>query len=115
MKNGKPFTDGEYAKILMLDVANKLFEDFSTKDKIIRSIKNIPLPPRTVYDHTITMVNQVEEAQLKDINAGALFFLALDESPDVSHIFQFSVIARYVVGDTLREESLAVLPMKGTK
>ena len=60
------------------------------------------------------MANQVEEAQLKDINAAALFSLALDESTDVSHLSQFSVIARYVVGDTLREESLDVLPMKGT-
>ena len=51
----------------------------------------------------------------KDINAAALLSLALDESTDVSHLSQFSVIARYVVGDTLREESLAVLPMKGTR
>lgn len=42
------------------------------------------------------------------------FSLALDESTDVSHLSQFSVIARYAAGDTLREESLAVLPIKGS-
>lgn len=42
------------------------------------------------------------------------FSLDLHESTDVSHLSQFSVIARYVVGVTLGEESLAVLPMKGT-
>ncbi|BFZ20203.1 hypothetical protein BsWGS_23242 [Bradybaena similaris] len=42
------------------------------------------------------------------------FSLALDESTDVSNLSQFSVVARYVVGDTLHEESLAVLSMKGT-
>lgn len=42
-----------------------------------------------------------------------IFPLALDES-DVSHLSQFSVIARYASGDTLREESLAVLPMKAS-
>ena len=60
------------------------------------------------------MANQVEETQLKDNNAATLFSHALDKSTDVSHLSQFSVIARYVVGDTLREESPAVLPMKGT-
>ena len=60
------------------------------------------------------MANEVEETQLKDINAAAFFSFALDESTDVSHISQFSVIARYVVRHTLREENLAVLPIKGT-
>ena len=32
VRNGKPFTDGEYAKIFMLDVANELFDDFPNKD-----------------------------------------------------------------------------------
>ena len=52
--------------------------------------------------------------QVKDINATPFFSLALDESTDVSNLSQFSVVARYVVGDTLHEESLAVLSMKGT-
>ena len=43
MRNGKPFTDGEYAKAFMLDVANELFDDFSDKDKIIKRIKDMPL------------------------------------------------------------------------
>ena len=98
----------------MFDVANELFEDFSNTDKIIKRIKDMPLPARTVHDCMIMMANQVEETQLKNINAAALFFLALDEYTDISHLSQFSVIARYVVGDTLSEESLAVLPMKGT-
>ncbi|XP_076802838.1 general transcription factor II-I repeat domain-containing protein 2B-like isoform X2 [Clavelina lepadiformis] len=59
------------------------------------------------------MANKVEETQLKDINVAAYYSLALDESTDVSHLSQFSVIARYVMGDIVREESLTVLPMKG--
>lgn len=42
------------------------------------------------------------------------FSLALDESTNVSHLSQFSIIARYVAGDALREEILAVLLLKGT-
>uniref|UniRef100_A0A3Q4N3W6 HAT C-terminal dimerisation domain-containing protein n=1 Tax=Neolamprologus brichardi TaxID=32507 RepID=A0A3Q4N3W6_NEOBR len=111
VRNGKPFTDGEYAKTLMLD---ELFNDFSDKDKIVKRIKDMPLLARTVHDRTIMMSNPIEATQVKDINAAPFFSLTLDESTDVSHLSQFSVIARYVVGDTLREESLAVLPMKGT-
>nr|XP_033788672.1 general transcription factor II-I repeat domain-containing protein 2-like [Geotrypetes seraphini] len=74
----------------------------------------MPLSARTVHNRTIMMANQIEATQVKDINAAPFFSLALDESTDVSHLSQFSVIARYAVGDTLREESLAVLPMKGT-
>ncbi|XP_029461803.1 protein FAM200B [Rhinatrema bivittatum] len=114
VRNGKPFTDGEYAKTFMLDVASELFDDFSNKDKIIKRIKDMPLLARTVHDRTIMMANQIEATQVKDINAALFFSLALDESTDISHLSQFSVIARYAVGDTLCEESLAVLPMKGT-
>uniref|UniRef100_A0AAY5L2Z6 HAT C-terminal dimerisation domain-containing protein n=1 Tax=Esox lucius TaxID=8010 RepID=A0AAY5L2Z6_ESOLU len=94
VKNGKPFTDGEYAKTFMLDVANELFDDFPNKDKIIKRIKDMPLSARTVHDRSIMMENQVEETQIKDINC--------------------SIIARYAAGYTLHEESLAVLTMKGT-
>uniref|UniRef100_A0A3B3H9P4 HAT C-terminal dimerisation domain-containing protein n=1 Tax=Oryzias latipes TaxID=8090 RepID=A0A3B3H9P4_ORYLA len=101
VRNGKPFTDGEFAKSFMLDV-------------IIKRIKDILLSARTVQDRTIMMSNQIEATQLKDIIAVHFFSLTLDESTDVSNLCQFSGIARYVVGDTLREESLAVLPLKGT-
>uniref|UniRef100_A0A8C5H083 HAT C-terminal dimerisation domain-containing protein n=1 Tax=Gouania willdenowi TaxID=441366 RepID=A0A8C5H083_GOUWI len=114
VRNGKPFTEGEYAKTFMLDVANELFDDLPNKDKIIKRIQDMPLLARTVHDRTIMMANQVEETQVKDINAAPFFSLALDESTDVSHLSQFSVIARYAAGDTLSEESIAVLPIKGS-
>lgn len=114
VRSGKPFTDGDYAKSFMLDVANELFDDFKDKDKIIKRIKDMPLSARTVHDRAIMMSNQVEKKQVNDINAAEFFSLALDESTDVSHLSQFSIIARYVDGDSLREESLAVLPLKGT-
>ncbi|KAM6983489.1 general transcription factor II-I repeat domain-containing protein 2B [Tautogolabrus adspersus] len=82
VRNGKPFTDGEYAKTFMLDVANELFDDLPNKDKIIKRIQDMPLSARTVHDRTIMMANQVEETQVKDINAAPFFSLALDESTD---------------------------------
>lgn len=98
----------------MLDVANELFDDFTNKDKIMKRIQDMPLSARTVHDRTIMMANHVEEKQVKDIHAAWFFSLALDESTDVSHLLQFSVIARYAAGDTLCKESLAVLPIKGS-
>ena len=41
MRNGKPFTDSEYANTFMLDVANELFDDLPNKDKIIKRIQDI--------------------------------------------------------------------------
>uniref|UniRef100_A0A3P9HEH3 DUF4371 domain-containing protein n=1 Tax=Oryzias latipes TaxID=8090 RepID=A0A3P9HEH3_ORYLA len=89
VRNGKPFTDGEFAKFFSY--------------KIIKRIKDRPLSSRTVHDRTIMISNQIEATQVKDINAAQFFSLALDD-----------MIARYVDVDTLREESLAVLPLKGT-
>ena len=60
VKNGKPFTDSKYAQVFMFDVANKLFEGFSNKDKIIKRIKDMPLSAKTVHDRTIMMANQVD-------------------------------------------------------
>ena len=36
VRNGKLFTDGEFSKKFLLDVANELFEDFLDKDRIIK-------------------------------------------------------------------------------
>lgn len=55
--NGKPFTDGEYAKTRTLDVAN--VDEFSYKDKIIKQIKDMSLSGRIVHDRTHMMANQV--------------------------------------------------------
>ena len=52
VRNGKPFTDGEYAKTFMLDVADELFDDLPNKDKIIKRIQDMPLSARTVHDRT---------------------------------------------------------------
>uniref|UniRef100_A0A673AMC9 HAT C-terminal dimerisation domain-containing protein n=1 Tax=Sphaeramia orbicularis TaxID=375764 RepID=A0A673AMC9_9TELE len=66
VRNGKPFTDGEYAKAFMLDVASELFDDFLDKEKIIKRIKDMPLSARTVHDRTIMMAKQVDDMQVKD-------------------------------------------------
>ena len=76
VRNGKPFTDGEYAKAFMLDVANELFDDFSEKEKIIKRIKDMPLSAKTVHNRTILMSNQIEATQVEDINAAPFFSLA---------------------------------------
>lgn len=114
MTNENLFTDGKNAKTFMLDVANELFDDLQNKDKIIKRIQDMPLSARTVHGCTIITANQVEETQVKGINTARVFPLALDESADVTHLAQFSVIARYAAGDTLRKENLAVLPIKGS-
>lgn len=98
----------------MLDVANELFNDLPNKDKIIKRIPDMPLSTKEllVIVPSIMVVNQVEETQVKDINAALFFSLTLVELTDVSHLSQFSMIARYGTGDMLHEESLVVLCIK---
>lgn len=81
VRNRKPFTDGEYAKAFMLDIAIELSDDFPNKDTIIKPIQDMPLLTRTVYDCSITMVNQVQGVQVKDINAGMFLSLVSKELP----------------------------------
>uniref|UniRef100_A0A3B3BWL0 SPIN-DOC-like zinc-finger domain-containing protein n=1 Tax=Oryzias melastigma TaxID=30732 RepID=A0A3B3BWL0_ORYME len=73
VRNKKPFTDGEYAKTFML------FDDLPNKDKIMKRIQDMPLLARTVHDRTVMMANQVEEAQVKDINAATKSRCSADE------------------------------------
>lgn len=68
------------------------------KVKIIKRIQGIPLSARTSEGH----------------KCSASLSLTLDESTDVSHLSQFSVIASCAVGDTLSQESLAILPIKAS-
>ena len=53
-------------------------------------------------------------SNVNDIKKAAYFSIAFDESTDVSHISQLTVIARNVVDGALQEENLTVLPLKGT-
>ncbi|VDN26173.1 unnamed protein product, partial [Dibothriocephalus latus] len=80
-----------------------VFEDLPNKNNIIKRTQDMPLSAKTVHERTIMMATHVEQTQVKDIEAASFFSLALD-----------AVIARYAAGDTLREESLAVLPIKGS-
>ncbi|XP_033848211.3 protein FAM200C-like [Acipenser ruthenus] len=114
VRSGKPFTDGEYIKGCVLSVAKELFNDLPNKDKIIQKIEDMPLSARTVHDRALVMARQIEEMQINDISSSSYFSLSLDESTDVSNVAQLSIVGRYVTGDTVREESLAVLPMKDT-
>ena len=79
VRNRKPFTDGEYAKTFMLDVAHELFDDFSDKDKIIKPVKEMPLSARTVHDLSIMMANQIEATQVKDGAAVAQWVELVDQ------------------------------------
>ena len=74
VRNGKPFTDGEYAKTFMLDVADELFDDLSNKDKIIKHIQDMPLSARTVHDRTRGLLySHLVEFSLK------IYYMALIE------------------------------------
>lgn len=112
VRTERPFTDGEYARTFMLDVANELFDDYPHKDRIIKQIRHASVSMNCSQSYHYN--GKSSRGKKLRTNTGTYFTLALDESTDVSHLSQFSIIARYAAGDTLREESLAVLPIKGS-
>lgn len=79
VKNGKPFSDGEYLKEAWLECAPYLFEDFGNKEKIIQIIKDLPLASNTVKDRILKMASNVREQQIIDLKSAGLFSLCLDE------------------------------------
>ncbi|GBN95979.1 hypothetical protein AVEN_74784-1 [Araneus ventricosus] len=66
-KREKPFTNGEYVKDCFIRASEELFRDFKNKAEIMKKIKDLPLPAKTVQDRTAKMSSNVTHMQVEDI------------------------------------------------
>nr|XP_014351068.1 PREDICTED: general transcription factor II-I repeat domain-containing protein 2-like [Latimeria chalumnae] len=112
IREGKPFMDGEYVKRCMLNIGKELFEEFPNKDKILQQIKDRPLSAKTVHDQAVKMADQVDKQQIENMSSATYFSFALDESTDICDVAQLCILGRYICGNLVHEEMLAILPMK---
>uniref|UniRef100_H3ACP9 DUF4371 domain-containing protein n=1 Tax=Latimeria chalumnae TaxID=7897 RepID=H3ACP9_LATCH len=112
IREGKPFTDGEYVKRCMLNIGKELFEEFPNKDKILQQIQDMPLSAKTVHDRAVKMADQVDKQQIENMSSATYFLFALDKSTDICDVAQLCILGRYICGNLVREEMLAILPMK---
>ncbi|GFW92131.1 general transcription factor II-I repeat domain-containing protein 2A [Trichonephila clavipes] len=107
-RHGKPFQEGEFLKEAWLACAPLLFDDFDNKDKIIQRIKDVPLYRNTMKDRILKLAENVTDQQKNDINSAPFISLCLDESIDITKSARLAVFARYCVGNTIKEELIAI-------
>lgn len=63
VKQGKPFTDGEYIKDAFLSSADVLFDGLPNKETVKSRNKDIPVSARTVQQRIEVMAENVSEQQ----------------------------------------------------
>ncbi len=115
-QHGKPLSDGEYIKKAWLESSNFLFENISEKNKIIQSIKDLPLSRNTVKDRIIKLENNTSEQLSKDLMSCKYFSICLDESTDITSSARLAIFARFCMDDKICEEliNIVTLPERTT-
>ncbi|KAL0203725.1 hypothetical protein M9458_001743, partial [Cirrhinus mrigala] len=92
----------------MITVLEELAPDKSM-DRIIASVKQVPLSASTNARRVHVLAEQVQKAVIDGVKEAKYFSLAIDESTDNTDISQLCVFVRYFDGKNFREELLALL------
>ena len=108
-KHSKPFSDGEFLKKCMLDVADQICPQHRQK------FEEVSLSRRTVA-RRITAIGKDVTSQLKGlVPSFQLFSLALDESTDIDDTAQLLIFVRGISENfEITEELLSMESMKDT-
>ena len=108
----KPFTDGEFIKECMINVAAQLFPD---KPDIQRAFKDISLSARTIARRADMLSSNIKDQLDEDIRKSEFVSLALDESTDITGSAQLCIFIRYVFENSImKEELLDMVPLPKT-
>nr|XP_023701213.1 SCAN domain-containing protein 3-like [Paramormyrops kingsleyae] len=110
-RHNRPFTESEVLKECMITVLEELAPDKSM-DRIIASVKQVPLSASTNAHRVHVLAEQVQKAVIDGVKEAKYFSLAIDESTDNTDISQLCVFVRYFDGKDFREEQLALLPLE---
>ncbi|KAL0149128.1 hypothetical protein M9458_055560 [Cirrhinus mrigala] len=110
-RHNRPFTESEVLKECMITVLEELAPDKSM-DRIIASVKQVPLSASTNARRVHVLAEQVQNAVIDGVKEAKYFSLAIDESTDNTDISQLCVFVRYFDGKDFREELLALLPLE---
>lgn len=109
----KPFSDGEFIKSVLEEIADPLFENFKNKGEIKKAILDLQLSRNTVMRRIEKSSQNVTEQLQIDIDRCVTFSLQIDESTDVSDTAQLIVFIRMLMNDfTSKEELLCMISLK---
>nr|XP_015920285.1 general transcription factor II-I repeat domain-containing protein 2A-like [Parasteatoda tepidariorum] len=107
-RHSKPFQEGEFLKEAWLACSPSLFDDFDNKDKIIQGIKDTPLSRNIIKERKLKLAGNLTDQQQIDINSSLFISLCLVENTDITKSARLAVIARYCVGNVIKEELIAI-------
>jgi len=109
----KPFSDGEFIKSVLEEIADPLFENFKNRGEIKKAILDLQLSRNTVMRRIEKSSQNVTEQLKIDIDRCVTFSLQIDESTDVSDTAQLIVFIRMLLNDfTSKEELLCMISLK---
>ncbi|CAL1531256.1 unnamed protein product [Lymnaea stagnalis] len=103
-QHGKALNEGEFIKETLLKCAPLLFQDMINKDAIIQRISDLPVSRNTIKDNMMTMIFDVQQQLIGDLNQCQFFSICLDETADITSSARLAVITRFYNGQTMREE-----------
>lgn len=108
-EHSKPFSEGEFVKECLLEVANILCPENSKK------FEQISLSRRTVTRRIDLMAENIKATLSNTVGNCVSFSIALDESTDISDTAQLAIFIRAIDENfTITEELLALQAMKDT-
>lgn len=112
-RRGKPYVDGEFHKELMQSTVQTLCEnwDDATKTTLLDNIKKMPLSHQTVSRRVNEIGADLEANLKKELEECESFSIALDETTDIKGEAQLMFWVRYVIGDRIEENILALISL----
>lgn len=114
VKAGKPYTDGEFYKDLLLSTITTLSQNFDEKVKanLIENVRMLQISGQTISRRVHDLGTHIESKLKNDLQKCHSFSLALDETTDIKDMSQLVFYVRYVIDmGTIGEEMLALMPL----
>lgn len=108
-KSSKPFSDGEFIKMCMIQAAEVVCPDKK------QAFNNISLTRNTVADRIADLSKNIDQQIKEKIKTFTAFSIAIDESTDINDIAQLAIFIRGVDKNLfVTEEFLELVPMFNT-
>ncbi|CAL9706387.1 unnamed protein product [Knipowitschia caucasica] len=113
-RHGKPFTDAEVMKDVMVSVLQELSTD-KTADALIASVKQMPLSARTAVRRIEALSSDIHGKITRALHKADHYSLAIDESTDTTDVAQMCVYVQYFDDKSVsfQEELLFLIPLEG--
>uniref|UniRef100_A0A8C6S850 DUF4371 domain-containing protein n=1 Tax=Neogobius melanostomus TaxID=47308 RepID=A0A8C6S850_9GOBI len=113
-RHGKPFTDAEVMKDVMVSVLQELSTD-KTADALITSVKQMPLSVRIAVRRIEALSSDIHGEITCALHKADHYSLAIDESTDATDGAQMCVYVQYFDDKSVsfQEELIFLIPLEG--